>query len=224
MAFLLLRVPSLKSPAGIFRWPHTYPGSHPSSRHHWSASTSREGCQAFATFRPQAFTASRRFPPPSGFTGLFHPAATSRVVAVQGLLSPRSKAASSAAHAPVPLSSRALTGPCPAVRFRVPPAAGCHTRGCLDFEAFLRARQRCVRFGVSLPAARSPLRFFLLQVVNHRLGSGSPESPAHSVVLPRLLSPDSIALSVFQRRARFLSLPRNQPARDFRAFRPKSPW
>jgi hypothetical protein len=29
---------------------------------------------------------------------------------------------------------------------------------------------------------------------------------------------------VFQRRARFLSLPRNQPARDFRAFRPKSPW
>jgi hypothetical protein len=29
---------------------------------------------------------------------------------------------------------------------------------------------------------------------------------------------------VFQRQPRFLGLPRNQPARDFRAFRPKSPW
>jgi hypothetical protein len=29
---------------------------------------------------------------------------------------------------------------------------------------------------------------------------------------------------VCQRRARFLRLLRNQPARDFRAFRPKSPW
>jgi hypothetical protein len=62
----------------------------------------REGCQALASFRPQVFSTSRRFSPPSGCTGLFHPVATSRVAAVQGLLSPRSRAPSSRAPAPLP--------------------------------------------------------------------------------------------------------------------------
>ena len=54
-------------------------GSRPSSRHHRAASTHRGGIQPSATFRPQAFSASRRFAPPLSSAGLFHPAATSRV-------------------------------------------------------------------------------------------------------------------------------------------------
>ena len=111
-----------------------------------SASTSREGCQALAPFRPQVFATSRRFPPPSGFASLFHPAATSRVVAVQGLLSPRSRAPSSRPRSPLPLSSRKLTDP-PAVRSRVPPADRVPHPRSLGFEALLRARSRCLRFG-----------------------------------------------------------------------------
>ena len=40
---------------------------------------SREVSQRPATFRPQAFSASRRFPPRSSFSGLFRPETTSRV-------------------------------------------------------------------------------------------------------------------------------------------------
>jgi hypothetical protein len=101
----------------------------------------REGSHAFATFRPQVFATSRRFPPPSGFTGFFHPAATSRVVAVQGLLSPRSGAGSSPARSPLPLPPRALTGHCLGeCRFRVFAGHRMPRSGCPDFEAFLRAR------------------------------------------------------------------------------------
>jgi hypothetical protein len=106
------------------------------------ASTSYEGCQAFAPFRPQAFAASRRFTPPSGFAGLFHPAATSRVVAVQGLLSPRSGWLSSSPHSPLPLSSRLLTDlPCGPLSLsacdRVPPPWKPRLRGFALREAAL---------------------------------------------------------------------------------------
>jgi hypothetical protein len=141
-----------------------------------SASTSREGCQAFAPFRPQVFATSRRFSPPSGFAGLFHPAATSRVVAVQGLLSPRSRDPSSRSRSPMPLSSRVLTDS-RAVRSRVPalnpvstPVEASASRLCST-----RGRVACGS-GISLPAARSPLRFFLLQAFNHRLGSSFPRA------------------------------------------------
>jgi len=41
---------------------------------------SSRGAPAPATFRPQVFSTSRRLPPPFGFAGLLHPAATSRVL------------------------------------------------------------------------------------------------------------------------------------------------
>jgi hypothetical protein len=199
-----------------------------------SASTSREGCQASAPFRPQVFATSRRFAPPSGFAGLFHPAATSRVVAVQGLLSPRSRDPSSRSRSPLPLSSRALTGP-PGSSLSRPtgnPASTpeeastsrlCSTRGRVAYGS-----------GISLPAARSPLRFFsppgrqppprLQFPQSHPLATIPSETLRLGVFYAPPRSAPSAALSVFQRRARFLGLPRNQPARDFRAFRPKSPW
>jgi hypothetical protein len=70
-----LRVP----PSRGFHRATAYQGSRPSSRHRRRASTYRGGSQASATFRPQAFSASRRFAPRSVSAGLFHPAATSRV-------------------------------------------------------------------------------------------------------------------------------------------------
>lgn len=56
----------------------------PSARQHRSASTCRGGSQLPATFRPQAFSASRRFTPRSSFAGLFHPAAVSRALSRSG--------------------------------------------------------------------------------------------------------------------------------------------
>jgi hypothetical protein len=170
-----------------------------------SASTSREGCQASAPFRPQVFATSRRFAPPSGFAGLFHPAATSRVVAVQGLLSPRSRDPSSRSRSPLPLSSRALTGP-PGSSLSRPtgnPASTpeeastsrlCSTRGRVAYGS-----------GISLPAARSPLRFFLLQVVNHRLGSSFPR-----VIHSRRFRPKLFASEFFTTPLRSASFGRPQ--------------
>jgi hypothetical protein len=134
-------------PLGIFRSELVYPGFRPSSRHHRGASTERGGCHASTMVPSRAFTALRRVAPPSGFASLFRPAATSRVVAVQGLLSPCSRSSSSEVRSPLSFSSRSLTG-CPAA-----------SRGRLDFEALIHTRPRSLRFGVSLPASRSPLRF-----------------------------------------------------------------
>jgi hypothetical protein len=177
-----------------------------------------------------------RFVPSSGFRSL---STVSSALRLRRLVSSRSHvqgcrrsgaslpaqpAVSSTARASLPLSSRALTGPCPAARFRAPPATGCHARGCLDFEALLHAKQRCVRFGVSLPAARSPLRFSSPPGRQPPPWLQFPRTSRSRRCSPRLSFPGSLALSVFQRQPRFLGLPRNQPARDFRAFRPKSPW
>jgi hypothetical protein len=165
LGVLLLRVPSLHfSRSYLSVRALAYPGFRPSSRHHRGASTRCEGCHALTMFRPQAFSASRRFAPPSGFASLFHLAATSRVVAVQGVLSPRSRPTSSVVLAPLPFSfhlprctevhdsSRRIRPPSP---FR----GRSMRRGRLDSEAFIHARPRSLRFGVSLPASRSPLRF-----------------------------------------------------------------
>jgi hypothetical protein len=61
----LFRAPS-RSPLPCPFGHGVLPGSPPSSRHHRGASTSREGSQGPAPFRPQAITASRRFTPRSG--------------------------------------------------------------------------------------------------------------------------------------------------------------
>jgi hypothetical protein len=104
-------------------------------------------CLHRLVFRPQAFSASRRFDPPLGFAGLFHPTATSRVVAVQGLSLPVQ-------------SSDLIDRPCPLAvqQFRPHRSPGCQTR-CLDSEASLHTRPRSTRFGVTRPECRSPLRF-----------------------------------------------------------------
>jgi len=109
-----LRVP----PARTFRWALAYRGFWPSSRHSQSASTYRGGSQASTTFRPQAFSASRRFAPRFVFAGLFHPAATSRVDRLSRGFSPRA----------APLSFRRARPPCRSVFEHSPAEAGCHAR------------------------------------------------------------------------------------------------
>jgi hypothetical protein len=109
--------------------------------------------------RSQPFSGSQRFPPTSGFTGLLHPATTSRV-----LLHPREFSLYVAVPtrrwdaAPVLFDLWSLTGK---------PAA---TSTGLNFEAFLHIEPRCLRFGVNLPETRSPLWVY----VSSRLSPALP--------------------------------------------------
>jgi hypothetical protein len=102
--------------------------------------------RARATFRPQAFSSSRRFAPPCEFVGLFHPTATSRILCRSGV-----------SPAPWPVGLVAL--PCPLVVQRAsltgkPAATPC----ARDFEAFVLGAMRSWRLVFSLPFGRSPLR------------------------------------------------------------------
>jgi hypothetical protein len=81
------------------------------------------------TFRPQTFSVSRRFTPVPCFAGLFHPAATSRVFAVQGLLSPRDDSSSSEQSPPMLLVTQQLVG-----RNQPPSLRN------LNFEVFIHAK------------------------------------------------------------------------------------
>jgi hypothetical protein len=165
-------------------------------------------------FRPQAFSASRRFAPPLSFAGLFHPATTSRVVAVQGLLSPCSSPVSSTVRASLPLSNSVLTG-YPAARL-----------GCLDSEAFLRTRPRSTQLGVTRPGCRSPLRFSVSSRPSPPVASPSYLVPsAHDVTAWGLQADPSWPSSAyFNRRARLIRLLPSRPARDSRTFHPRPPW
>ena len=109
-------------------------------------STVAAASQATATCRPQVFSTSRRFPPPLGFAGLFHPAATSRV-SVQGFVPAPQPYRLVVGRCLLALAEFALTG-CPAA-----------ARSRLDFEAFLRGSMRTSSSGFSLARRRSPLRF-----------------------------------------------------------------
>jgi len=130
------RVPSLDSRLLTFR-PQTLPTRVPALfATSQVASTYRESFQALTTFRPQAFSASRRFAPPSGFTGLFHPVATSRVRPVQGLLSPRSATTLVEWRCPLVVEPPALTRPKtaghaggPRLRGLGPREAACTSKG-----------------------------------------------------------------------------------------------
>jgi hypothetical protein len=112
-----------------------------------------------ASFRPQVFSTSRRFAPLSGSAGFFHPAATSRVLAVQGLLSPRSRSLSSSAASPLLLPLRALIGTDVACLVSTPRVADCRSRSA-QLRGFSprEAAFSTVRV-FHLAAARSPLRF-----------------------------------------------------------------
>jgi len=131
----LLRAAPLPCPFGQ----SSLPGSPPSSRHHPCASTSREGSRGPAPFRPQAFTASRRFSPRSGFEASF-------------ILEPRSGMCS-------PFRGFSLRGALRSRRASLPPcrwhtarsAGSCDppaTSGGLDFEASFHAKARSHRLGV----------------------------------------------------------------------------
>jgi len=63
-----------------------------------------------ATLRPRVFSTPRRFPPPFGFAGLLHPAATSRVFSVQGFLPIRSRLRLVAGACPHAVIVSPLTG------------------------------------------------------------------------------------------------------------------
>jgi hypothetical protein len=235
VAFLLLRVPSLKSPADTFPCRLTYPGSLPSSRHHRSASTSSRRLPCL------------RFVPSSGFLNL---STASSALRLCGLVSSRSHVQGcrrSGASLPaqpcslirnpfplavvLPAARRSFAG-CPLSRPTGP--IGFHTREA-SASRLCSTRGRVVYgLGIRLAAARSPLRFFLLQVLDHRLGPSFPRAIRSRRFRPKLFASEfftlrcarlrSVALSVFRRRARSPGLPRDRPARDFRAFRPKSPW
>lgn len=107
---LPFRVPSLRFPLASLS------GARPPARVSSLIATSplrvhcHEGYQAFVTFRPQAFSASRRFTPRFGSAGLFHPAAASRAPLVQGLLTRRSHPSSSEGASPLVVRARPLTG------------------------------------------------------------------------------------------------------------------
>jgi len=125
-----------RGPPIAFRRGARLTGFLPSSRHHrrrpLPASRPRP-----ATFRPQAFSASRRLTPPTGSTGLFHPVATSRVLHRSGASLPAQPCPSHRRAVPPcrcrrprsPEQARAATRPAPRLRGLLPreaawPAAG----------------------------------------------------------------------------------------------------
>lgn len=117
-------------PARSFRLGHYLPGFLPSSRHESGASTSRELPRP-ATFRPQAFTASRRFAPSPTAVGLFHPTTTSRVMSCPGVFPSPQRRALVGFGCPLVVVPR-----CPDNRGLPPDSAG------LDLEALFRVKIR----------------------------------------------------------------------------------
>jgi hypothetical protein len=103
--------------------------------------------QALATFRPRAFSAPRRFAPRCGSWVCSTPLPRPGLSSVQGLLPPCSLS---------PLIGKSCPLAVQRVRDHRPKPAA--TRACLDFEALLHTRSRCLRLGVTRLAARSPPR------------------------------------------------------------------
>jgi hypothetical protein len=130
-----------------FRLRARLPGFRPSSRHHRFASTNTGASQASATFRPQAFSTSRRFAPRN-----VPPACSIRqprpgFSLVQGLLPSCSLSSLIGKSCPLVVSRARPTGRNRLPAERAPTPRPFSTRG------------RVVsRFGFTRPAARSPLR------------------------------------------------------------------
>lgn len=143
---VLFEVPSPLLPATPFGGAYPALGFLPSSRHPRRRLLPRE--HTLSRYVPSSgFCNLSTAYSASGFVGLLHPTATSRVGSVQGFLSTRSRPDSSPG-----LFLLAVTGP---TTHRPRSAA---TLGWLSFEAFLRESQRALRLVVSLPPSRSPLR------------------------------------------------------------------
>jgi len=99
-----------------------------------------------ATFRPRVFSTPRRFTPPLDFAGLLHPAATPRVLSVQGFLPRCSRPRLVVGSCPLTVVAPSLAGK---------PAA---TTEPLGFEALLRNSVRSSGSTFGRLSGRSPLR------------------------------------------------------------------
>jgi hypothetical protein len=155
---------------------YTCLGFRPSSRHHPCAATSPRRLPHRHFVPSPGFHSLSTSCSALGLAGLFHPAATSRVLPVQGLLSPRSHPSSSEGVAPRPLLRSVLTD----LR-RLPPAPD------LGFEAFIRARPRSIQHSYSprctpLPSSGSspPGPHFLRSIAFYL------RSPLSTCLSPRL--------------------------------------
>jgi hypothetical protein len=187
----------------------------PSSRHHPSAATFREGFPL-----PRYVPSSRFRNAPTVFSalrlaGLFHPAATSRTRPFRGF-SPRAATLPRRKEpAPLPLLLVSLTG----LR-RLP------LHEVLGFEAFIHARPRSPRMRYSHLRAPLPSSGSSPPGSAPRPGSGLPGAPALDVVPSRLrlrARGSSLVLSVPLRVTPRSRLRSRSPARVFRAFPPEPP-
>jgi hypothetical protein len=120
-------------------------------------------------FRPQAFSASRRLPTTTGFAGLLHPAATSRVVTVQGILPLHSRPDSSPGRAPLSLSPERSPAS------RLPPSDASTSRLCSVDRCVLRGR------GLAFLEVAPLFGFVLPQVLATRRGPGFPGASTRGV-------------------------------------------
>lgn len=169
---LPFRVPTLRFPLASLS------GARPPARVSSLIATSplrvhcHEGYQAFVTFRPQAFSASRRFTPRFGSAGLFHPAAASRAPLVQGLLTRRSHPSSSEGASPLVVGARPLTG-----RNRCPQAHSSTSRSLSASSSVPMVRQ------LAWPRVAPLFEFLLLQVSSLSPSAlAYPERSAREVV------------------------------------------
>jgi len=140
-------------------------GSFPSSRHHARASTFHEELPGPRYGPASSFLNSLPAFSAHALAGLFHPAATSRVLPVQGLLSPHSHPSSSEGAFPLAVGTSALT----TLRSLPRPKL-------LDYEAFICAKRRSVENVMHLFDGRSPLQVSLLQVLLLAFSSSLPRT------------------------------------------------
>jgi hypothetical protein len=131
------------------------PGFRPSSRHQPTVSTWR-GSSRFHYVPSSGFLNLSTVCATTGFAGLFHPAATSRVTPSRGFFRPAAVSTRRRQRAPVPL---------PPTRSPTLPSAA--TVEWTDFEALLRGPARSQRLVLTALSAVPLFGFFLPQVNAH---------------------------------------------------------
>jgi hypothetical protein len=147
-------------PLGSFRPRAVLPGSLPSSRHHRRRPLVSSGTNHSLSFRPQAFTASRRFAPRTCLRACFIPLPRPGFVLFKGFSPRASHPSSSEGACPRAVVSSSLHASAStfAETNALPRAMP------LGFEAFIWARPRSTSSVIHLTRSRSPLQFPLLQV------------------------------------------------------------
>ena len=187
-------------------------GSRPSSRHHPCAATHPRRLPRHRFVPSSGFHSLSTSSSALGLAGLFHPAATSRVLPVQGLLSPRSHPSSSEGVAPRPLFPPRADRLAPAATRCGPRLRGLHPR-----ETAFTAAQL-----FTTPHAAPLFGFVSSRSSPHSVDRSLPTISAHDVFLARAFA-FTIAL-----RARPQRLSREKPGvasplrPPARAFEPSS--